>query len=896
MEDLKWYAMTVEETAAELKTDISSGLSRKEAARRCRRLGENRVYRTGDDKPFRPVTKMASDVSLIIMLVLSVIGAFFADTRMSVVCIFLTLWAFAFSSVTYLYTKRYFDSSAAESLPTVRVRRDGKVYSVSIRHVVEGDVIILRRGDIVPCDCRLISSENLKALEFTGRIDGREKNEITQKNAGRIFLAGENPTVSQQENMIGASAAVVSGHGIAVAVRCGTDTFISQMKGELELVPDAKKDLPAIKQFSSFASKVALIMLICALPVTLVVFFVGKDSFELLDTLMTLAAIVVTSSSGALTAVMYIIPMVAMMRAKNAENSAQIKFLHAVGELNYNDSVIFYGDEALVNREMSAERIYASNLFFPADKPNDDAGFVTLVENAVLGTSRNLNTAEQDKSLGGSVARAAIDLAQRTGVDHETLKSENPVVEFKSASESQFDTALIKNGENHTVICTSMSSDILRICTHMRTPSGILPMPSDKKNDLIRAQSQLERQAKKVLFVASSDCPTSSLARLALVQNQLIFDGYIEFAAPYVENCRELVDELREADQNVYFFAPESGNSVITAFNTGIVHRKSEIAYASHFRKNGHGVDHGFGEYRAYLGFGGAELRALTRLIRGDNGTVSMICSDVGGLSASAKANALVCVSDETENRRTPTDQPADYSQIIKKNSDVIIPPANRGERGIKSFMTLFACSKTACASLCGFLKYLLFSQSLRMSAAVIPLVVGKKLLLPVQILSLGFVIDFLAAVCFALSGSENGIKTRLCDIETVFAKPLRSYFKYPVAGITLGGVLLLLAAVFGFSGSMADTNLSVLAFGAVAVCQVAAIAIMARPGKSDRLCRILIGASAILTVALIVACVVMPSFGAILGIESSGWQVIAATPIAAVIGTVIINVTDRYL
>ena len=896
MEDLKWYAMTAQEAASELKSDLSSGLSRKEATRRCRRLGENRIYKTGDDNPFRPIVKMASDVSLIIMLVLSIVGAFFADTKMSVLCIFLTLWAFAFSSITYLYTKRYFESAASSSLPTVRVRRDGKIYSVGIKHVVEGDVIILRRGDIVPCDCRLISSENLKALEFTGRIDGREKNEITQKNADRVFLAGENPTVAQQENMIGASAAIVSGHGIAIAVRCGSDTFISQMKGELELAPDSKKDLATIKQFSSFTSKIALIMLICALPVTLLVFFVGKDSFGLLDTLMTLAASVVTSSSEALTAVMYIIPMVAMMRAKNAENSAQIKFLHALGELNYNDSVIFYGDEALVNREMTAERIYASNLFFPADKPSEDTGFVSLVENAVLGTSGNLITAEQDQSLGGSVAKAVLCLAQNVGVDPETLKKETPVVEFKPASESQFDTTLLKNGEHHTVICTSMSSDILRICTHMRTPSGILPMTSDKKNDLIRAHTQLQRQAKNVLFVASSDCPASSLARLALVQNQLIFDGYIEFAEPYVENCRELVEELREADQNVYFFGPESGNSVINAFNCGIVQRKNEIAYASHFRKNGHGVDHGFGEYRAYLGFGGAELRALTQLIRGDNGTVGMICSDVGGLSASAKANALICVSDETENRRTPIDRPAHYSQIIKKNSDVIIPPADRGGQGIKSFMTLFACAKTACAGLCGFLKYLLFSQSLRLSAAVIPLIIGKKLLLPVQILSLGFVLDFLAAVCFALSGSENGIKTRLCDIETVFSKPLRSYFKYPVAGIILGGVLILLSAVFGLSGSTSDTNLSVLAFGTVAACQISAVVMIARPQKGDKLCRGLIGASVILTVAVFALGVALPTFGSILGIFSPGWQVVAATPIAAVIGAVIINVTDRYL
>ena len=896
MEDLKWYAMTAEEAASELKTDLATGLSKKEAARRCRRYGENRIYKTGDENPFRPIVKMASDVSLIIMLVISVVGAFFADTGMSVLCIFLTLGAFAFSSLTYLYTKRYFENAASGSLPTVRVRRDGKVFSVSIRHVVEGDVIILRRGDIVPCDCRLISAHNLKALEFTGRIEGRDRNEITAKNADRVFLAGENPTVAQQENMIGASAAIVSGSGVALAVRCGTDTFVSSMKGELELVPDSKKDLATVKQFSAFTSKIALVMLICALPITLVVFFVGKDSFGLLETLMTLSAVAVTTCSEALTAVMYIIPAMAMKRAASSENKAEIKFLHSIGELNYNDSIIFYGDEALVNCRMNAERVYASNLFYSVDKPSEDDGLEVLVENAILGTMKNLTDAEHDKTTGDLVARAVLDLAPLANIDPDALKAQKTVTEFKSSDESQFDTALVRCGEHHTVICTSLSTDILKICTHMRTPSGILPMTNDKRNDLVRAYVQLERQAKKVLFVASSDTPVSSLSRLALVQNQLVFDGYIEFASPYISECRDMIDDLRDAGQSIYFFAPESGNSVITAFNCGIVRRKSEIAYASHFRKNGHSVDHGLGEYRAYLGFGGAELRTLTKLIRGDNGTVSMICSDVGGLSASAKANALICVSGEVENRRRPTDRPADYSQIIKKNSDAIIPPADGNGQGIRSFMTLYTCSKTACAKLCGFLKYLLFSQSLRLSAAVLPLIIGKKLLLPVQVLSLGFVLDFLAALCFALSGNDNGIRTRLCDIETVFSKPLRSYYKYPIAGITMGGILMLLSAVFGFSGGASAPNLSILAFGTVAACQISAVVVTASPTSGDKACRILMGVMVALVLGVFALGIALPSFGALLGISVPGWQVVAATPIAAVIGFVIINVTDKYL
>ncbi len=896
MEDIKWHALTAQEAASTLKSDLASGLSQKEAARRYRRYGENRIYKTGDDAPFRPIIKLASDVTLIIMLVLSVLSAFFGSTGMSLLCVFLTLGAFAFSSAAYMYTKRYFESAAARSMPTVRVRRDGRIFSISLRRVVEGDIILLRRGDIVPCDCRLISSTDLKALEFTGRINGKDKHEITKKNADRVFLAGENPNVAQQENMIGAAAAIVSGSGVAIAVRCGSDTFITGMKGELELAPDSKKTVGVMKQFSAFTAKVCLVMLICALPVTLGVFFIGRDSFGLLDTLMILSAITVTSGSEALTAVMYIIPMLSMMRARSAGDSAEIKFLRGIGELNYNDSVILYGDEALSSRELSAERIFASNMFFSAEEKQSDKEFVSFVETAILGTAGNLVTAEQAPTVTGAVATAVLALSHLTDTDPEELKAENTVTEFKSAKESGFDTTLVKNGENYTVICTSPSPELLSVCTHMRTPSGILPFTSDKKSDIVRACAQFERQAKSVLLVASADCKTSSLSRLAMVQSQLIFDGYIEFAAPYVRDCRALVDDLRSADQNVYFFAPENGTSVITAFNTGIVSKRSEIAYASHFRANGHTVGHGLGEYRAYLGFSGAELRTLTGLIRGENGTVSMICSDVAGLSASGKASTLICVSGEVENRRRPTDRPAAYSEIIKKNSDVIIPPADAKGHGLKSFMTAFACSKNACTKLCGFLKYLLFSQSLRLSASVIPMIIGKKLLLPVQILILGFAFDFTAAVCFALSGSDSGIDAPLSDIETVFAHPLKAYRKYPLAGLFMGCILVMLSAMFGFVGGEAEQGLSILAFGAVAACQICATLILAAPSKSDMGSRALLVALAVLAVLLLTLGIALPSFGALVGISVPGWQTCVAVPVAAVIGYVVMNVTEKHL
>jgi len=43
----------------------------------------------------------------------------------------------------------------------VTVIRDGEKKEIKVREVVPGDVVILSPGDIVPADCKIISSEGL---------------------------------------------------------------------------------------------------------------------------------------------------------------------------------------------------------------------------------------------------------------------------------------------------------------------------------------------------------------------------------------------------------------------------------------------------------------------------------------------------------------------------------------------------------------------------------------------------------------------------------------------------------------------------------------------------------------------------------------------------------------
>jgi Ca2+-transporting ATPase len=61
--------------------------------------------------------------------------------------------------------------------PTVRVRRAGRLSEISSRELVPGDVVQLETGAVIPADCRILESVNLRVQEaaLTGESEAIEK-------------------------------------------------------------------------------------------------------------------------------------------------------------------------------------------------------------------------------------------------------------------------------------------------------------------------------------------------------------------------------------------------------------------------------------------------------------------------------------------------------------------------------------------------------------------------------------------------------------------------------------------------------------------------------------------------------------------------------------------------
>lgn len=113
------------------------------------------------------------------------------------------------------------------SAPKARVRRGGQVGVVDANELVPGDILLLKAGDIVPADGRLLLENGMKTDEsaLTG------ESVPVPKNAEQIASQGAPP--AECANMVYAGTSVVAGDGEMVVTQTGMHTHMGQIASML---------------------------------------------------------------------------------------------------------------------------------------------------------------------------------------------------------------------------------------------------------------------------------------------------------------------------------------------------------------------------------------------------------------------------------------------------------------------------------------------------------------------------------------------------------------------------------------------------------------------------------------------------------------------------------------
>src|SRR3989338_5614923 len=184
-------------------------------------------------------------------------------------------------------------SAAKNSLERLRnltrhktlVRRDGEEDLISSEYVVPGDILILKEGDRVTADARIISAEFLKVDEsiLTGEAYAvGKKSEVIRE---------ENLVLGDQKNMVFSGTSVVSGYCEAVVVTTGFDSELGKISKEV--LESSDLPLPLAKKINRLTHLIAFAVFGVAFITLILGLLRGIEFIEIVSAVIGLAVSIV---------------------------------------------------------------------------------------------------------------------------------------------------------------------------------------------------------------------------------------------------------------------------------------------------------------------------------------------------------------------------------------------------------------------------------------------------------------------------------------------------------------------------------------------------------------------------------------------------------------------------
>ena len=208
-----------------------------EAQHRLAVSGPNELQAADRISPWAILLEQFQNVLIIILLVATVLSAFLGHGVEAIAIAVIVLFAVVLGFVQEFRAERAIEALRRMAAPTATVLRDGQELEVPARDLVPGDVILLRAGDRVPADVRLVESVNLQVEEaaLTGESVPVEKHAEP--------LPPQDWAWATARTWLYAGTAATYGRGRAVVIATGMQTEFGKIARMLQTVETGRTPL-----------------------------------------------------------------------------------------------------------------------------------------------------------------------------------------------------------------------------------------------------------------------------------------------------------------------------------------------------------------------------------------------------------------------------------------------------------------------------------------------------------------------------------------------------------------------------------------------------------------------------------------------------------------------------
>ncbi len=508
-----WHHYPAEEILTLLASDADAGLSEREVIRRRVKYGPNAITVQKTQGPLVRFLLQCHQPLIYILIASGLITAALGEWIDATVIFGVVL---ANAVVGYIQETKAINALAAldrtmTSEATV-LRRGGQT-RVPSHEVVPGDIVLLRAGDKVPADIRILAEQELQIDEsaLTGESVPVLKSSV---------VLDRETELANRRNMAYASTLITRGQGRGIIVATGDRTELGRIS---QLVAAAQElETPLTRKISRFSGVLLYVILLLAVVTVLVGLLRGQSLF---DMFMAAVALAVGAIPEGLPAAVTVTLAIGVSRM--AKSKAIIRKLPAVETLGSTTVICSDKTGTLTENKMTVRAVVAGDRQYDVTGSGYDPGqggfrhggsspdlaehralaeclqAGILCNESVLARKDGGWTVEGDPTEGALLASAA-----RAGLPPDRVRETHRLIDsIPFESQHQYMACLVAGRENHrtTVYVKGALEVIVDGCDTRLDASGETG-PFDREK-VLRQAEELASQGLRILAFAGKSCP-----------------------------------------------------------------------------------------------------------------------------------------------------------------------------------------------------------------------------------------------------------------------------------------------------------------------------------------------------------------------------------------------------
>lgn len=454
------YKQSIDQVKNELNSNVTQGLSQKEAEDRLAQYGKNEFEEKPKESIIKKLLYSLSGFTTIILLIAAIIS-FYTTIATSHGDYFEGILIIAIVIINAVLTIVQ-EGNAEKSLAMLQemnkqsclVLRDGKIEKIDAEKLVVGDLVALKVGAMIPVDARLTQTMQLRVEEsaLTG------ESEPVEKDAN--YVGEKEQSIGDQHNMVFKGCTVVNGRGQAIVTATGMQTEMGKIAGLLN--ENTNEKTPMQKKLDQLGKRISLLALLAAG----FVFLLGTLQNEpLLEMFITAISLAVAAVPETLTVIVTL--TLAYGVQKMAKKHTIIRRLPAVETLGTTTVICSDKTGTLTQNKMHVRRVWYSGneAIDTEDTMTDEA--MNVLKMAALCTDVSVENEEGNVIVRGNPTEAAIvRIVEENYHTKAELEKEYPRIdEIPFDSKRKMMTTIHKMGEKYLSI-TKGAFDVLapRFC------------------------------------------------------------------------------------------------------------------------------------------------------------------------------------------------------------------------------------------------------------------------------------------------------------------------------------------------------------------------------------------------------------------------------------------------